>query len=225
MSSEGKRAASPGQTGSSPATKKVAGRPDPKITDTVSVGKTRWVNLSTVTYIDRNLAERKWDVVSRTTKKAEAYADAVVIISVVNGGRFSEPHIILVKQWRPPMAKYTIEMPAGLIDAGETPAQAAIRELKEECGLVGTAESVSPELNLSPGISNETAAIVHCKIDMNCEENSNPVQELDDGEDIEILYVPVKGLVATLKEFDGKGYSNFMGLYGLAVGLEMSLTF
>ena len=35
-----------------------------------------------------------------------------------------------------PAFRYTIEMPAGLIDAGETPAQAAIRELKEECGLV-----------------------------------------------------------------------------------------
>ena len=55
---------------------------------TGQVGKTRWVNLSTVTYIDRNLAERKWDVVSRTTKKAEAYADAVVILSVVTGGKY-----------------------------------------------------------------------------------------------------------------------------------------
>lgn len=35
-------------------------------------------------------------------------------------------------------------MPAGLIDAGETPEQAAERELKEETGYVGKASESSP---------------------------------------------------------------------------------
>ena len=32
----------------------------------------------------------------------------------------------------------TIEVPSGLIDAGESPAESALRELKEETGYVGT---------------------------------------------------------------------------------------
>lgn len=42
-------------------------------------------------------------------------------MSLLQGGDLSEPHILLVKQFRPPVGKYSIEMPAGLIDPGETP--------------------------------------------------------------------------------------------------------
>jgi hypothetical protein len=44
--------------------------------------------------------------------------------------------------------------------------QAALRELKEECGYVGTTSSKSPALCLSPGLSNETAAFVRIDIDL-----------------------------------------------------------
>lgn len=37
-----------------------------------------------------------------------------------------------------------IEVPAGLIDAGESPEQAAVRELKEETGYVGKVTESSP---------------------------------------------------------------------------------
>jgi ADP-ribose pyrophosphatase len=54
------------------------------------------------------------------------------------------PEMILQKQYRPPVDKVTIEVPAGLIDAGETAEQAAERELKEETGYVGKAVQNSP---------------------------------------------------------------------------------
>jgi len=42
--------------------------------------------------------------------------------------------ILLVRQFRLPAAKYLWELPAGRLDAGEKPLQAARRELKEETG-------------------------------------------------------------------------------------------
>lgn len=47
-------------------------------------------------------------------------------------------------QYRAPIDKVTIEVPAGLIDEGETVEEAAIRELKEETGYVAKVSETSP---------------------------------------------------------------------------------
>ncbi len=46
--------------------------------------------------------------------------------------------IVLVRQFRPAVEATTLELPAGLVDPGDTPEQTAIRELKEETGFVAT---------------------------------------------------------------------------------------
>jgi hypothetical protein len=72
---------------------------------------------------------------SRSTKKADSYADAVVIFCVLSGGGLKEPHILLVKQFRPPIEAYAIEMPAGLIDPGETPETVRLLPPPVLCGV------------------------------------------------------------------------------------------
>jgi ADP-ribose pyrophosphatase len=54
------------------------------------------------------------------------------------------PEIVLQKQYRPPLDKIVIELPAGLVDECETAEQAAIRELKEETGYVAEVLETSP---------------------------------------------------------------------------------
>lgn len=64
------------------------------------------------------------------------------IVAILSKPTGSE--IVLQKQYRPPLDKIVIEVPAGLVDAGESPEQAAVRELKEETGYVGTIDESSP---------------------------------------------------------------------------------
>jgi ADP-ribose pyrophosphatase len=49
-----------------------------------------------------------------------------------------EKKIVVVKQFRFGVSKTTVEIPAGLIEQGETPEQAARRELEEETGYTST---------------------------------------------------------------------------------------
>ena len=42
--------------------------------------------------------------------------------------------VILIRQWRQGIAASSLEIPGGMVDPGETPAQAAARELCEETG-------------------------------------------------------------------------------------------
>jgi ADP-ribose pyrophosphatase len=54
---------------------------------------------------------------------------AVGVVPLADDGR-----VLLVQQWRHPVEKLTWSIPAGAIDAGEAPADAAARELREETG-------------------------------------------------------------------------------------------
>jgi len=55
--------------------------------------------------------------------------DYVAILALTPEGR-----ILLVRQYRPVTETVTLELPCGLVDAGETPVAAAQRELLEETG-------------------------------------------------------------------------------------------
>lgn len=65
----------------------------------------------------------------RTTREVAEHADAVVVLPIDESGR-----ALLVRQYRYPIGKDLLEAPAGGIDPGESPDQAAQRELQEEIG-------------------------------------------------------------------------------------------
>lgn len=48
----------------------------------------------------------------------------------------TDERVVLIRQWRVAANEVCLEIPGGMVDAGETPAQAAARELAEETGYV-----------------------------------------------------------------------------------------
>lgn len=85
--------------------------------------------------------------------------DAVVIVALRLDG--DEPRLVLTREFRAPLGRYELSVPSGLVDAGETPEQAAKRELKEETGLdLVRVVHVSPALASSAGLTDETVSLV-----------------------------------------------------------------
>ena len=66
---------------------------------------------------------------TETTREVVRHLGAVVVLPVCPDGRVG-----LVRQYRYPMAEVLMELPAGKLDPGETPAECAARELAEEIG-------------------------------------------------------------------------------------------
>ena len=57
--------------------------------------------------------------------------DWVLILARTKEGKW-----VMTEQYRHGTGKIALEFPAGIIDKGETPEEAAVRELQEECGYV-----------------------------------------------------------------------------------------
>ena len=71
---------------------------------------------------------------------------------------FVDDKLLLVKQYRFPVQKFMLEIPAGKLDAGENPEDCARRELLEETGYVTRYLRKLTTIETSPGFSDE---IIH----------------------------------------------------------------
>ncbi|KYK57986.1 ADP-ribose pyrophosphatase [Drechmeria coniospora] len=165
----------------------------------------RWVKLTKITYRDPHGAVRTWESSERRTRPAGTDIDGVGIIAILDKPTGKE--LILQKQYRPPIDKVTIEVPAGLMDAGETPEQAAVRELKEETGYVGEAVEMSPVMFNDPGFCNTNLRMVHVRINMSLPENQDPKPELEENEFIDVFTVRLADLWEECKRLEAEGYA------------------
>lgn len=122
--------------------------------------------------------------------------DAIDLVAILEHKNSSREMVVVV-QYRPPLDAFCLEFPAGLIDAGETAIEAALRELREETGYAATVEDCDPlpepVLAYEPGMTNSCFKLVTVHVDMTLPENQHPVQHLDGGEDIAVYTIPYDG--------------------------------
>ncbi|KAI1618816.1 NUDIX hydrolase domain-like protein [Exophiala viscosa] len=191
------------------------------ITD-LPLEKAKWVTLKKIDFIDQTGTPRTWEVaIRKTTSKSGVDAVAMGTIFVHPS---KPPSTMLVIQYRPPVGKYTIEWPAGLIDADETPEEAAVREMKEETGYEGRILESGPVVSSDPGLTNATLKLVMVEVKLpEGEENIMPDQKLDDGELIERVMVPLSELYDRLIQWSKEDKYMIAGkLFYFAAGMHFA---
>ena len=194
----------------------------PKVTSLVDLPSSdaKWVKLQKATYIDAKGKERVWEIASRKTT-GSAGVDAVAMGNIIYHPT-KAPSTIVVIQFRPPVGGFTVEWPAGLIDADEKPEEAAVRELYEETGYKGKVISTSPPVAADPGMTSANLCLCMVEIHLN-EGDAEPEQHLDEGEDIQRVNIPIAELYERLEEFAKEGYVIAAKLYHWAAGAQYAI--
>lgn len=102
--------------------------------------------------------------------------------------------MLFVRQYRYPYRKAVLEAPAGKLEKGEDPFEAAKREQKEETGTTGKNYLSLGEMYPSPGYTNEVLHLYACRA------ASFGELHLDEGEFLEVEKIPLKEAVRMAEE-------------------------
>lgn len=99
-----------------------------------------------------NVCTELWKKEDGITIKRDVcyHKDAVAVLPITDKGT-----VYLVKQYRHAIRDYLLEIPAGLIEEGESPEECLRRELLEETGCTAKRVEKLAEFFSSPGFTNE----------------------------------------------------------------------
>jgi len=186
------------------------------------------VTLKKIHWSDQEGKQRQWECAERTTT-ASSGIDAVAILAVLRSETNAfKPSTVIIEQFRPPVGKFVVELPAGLIDEGENAEETAIRELEEETGFKGSKilES-SPLLVCDPGMTTANMKLVMVDVPFPDKLEMSD-QKLEAGEFITTRIVELQNLAAELEKYEQKGFvvdarlSHFASGYAMAERVRLA---
>lgn len=131
------------------------------------------------------------------------FADVAIVVAVT-----ADNMVPLVRQYKHGAGEILTELPAGYMDEGEEPLDAAKRELREETGYTATEwEELTSVIRHPSKIRGDT---IHIYLARNAQKTAK--QELDENEDIEVILRPFTEALRMAKSGELKGVDTVLGL-------------
>ncbi|WP_372238966.1 NUDIX hydrolase [Paenibacillus sp. FSL A5-0031] len=147
-------------------------------TEPIFEGKMITLQVDTVTLADGRTA----------TREIVKHPGAAAVMALLDG------KLLVVEQFRKPLEKFQIEIPAGKLDPGEDPMTAAARELEEETGYRSDDLTLLSAFYTSPGFADEKLYIYFTdKVEQGV---INP----DDDEDLKVEAITLEQAEAYIQE-------------------------
>ncbi len=153
-----------------------------------------------ITYRDAHGKVRTWEAVERLG------IGGIVVMVAITPART----VLLEKQFRPPLGRDVIELPAGLVDPGESMESAALRELIEETGWSARKLDFLAEGPISTGASTEILRAYLCTGLEHVGKAGG-----DDNEIIEVTEVPLDSAQEFLRKAQEQGTLVDLKVFGL----------
>ncbi|MCB5239886.1 NUDIX hydrolase [Niallia alba] len=133
-----------------------------------------------------------------STRELVKHPGAVAVIAITEGNK-----LVMVEQYRKPLEKVIVEIPAGKLEKGEEPALCARRELEEETGYDCKSLELVSSFYTSPGFADE---IIHVYVAKGLTKKEDAAG-LDEDEFVNVLEITLDEALELIKEqriFDAK---------------------